>query len=56
MARLVRDARLRQRLAEGALAALSAATLGGQAAGRRAAFLGLVPRRQIAATKRSRAV
>ena len=42
LARLVRDAGLRRRLGDGARAAFPAGTLGAQAAGRRAAWLGLV--------------
>ena len=42
LARLVRDAELRRRLGDGARAAFPAGTLGAQAAGRRAAWLGLV--------------
>ena len=46
LARLVRDARLRRRLADGARAAFAAGTLGAQAATRRAAWLGLLRSRQ----------
>jgi glycosyltransferase involved in cell wall biosynthesis len=46
LARLVRDTRLRRRLADGARAAFIAGTLGAQAATRRAAWLGLLRSRQ----------
>ena len=46
LARLVRDARLRRRLSDGARAAFPAGTLAAQAAGRRAAWLGLVRKKQ----------
>jgi glycosyltransferase involved in cell wall biosynthesis len=46
IARLVRDAALRQRLADGARSAFAHGTLAAQAAERRAAWLGLARRRQ----------
>ena len=46
LARLVRDAQLRRRLADGARAAFAAGTLAAQAAKRRAAWLDLVPAKE----------
>ena len=46
LASLVRDARLRRRLSDGARAAFAAGTLAAQAASRRAAWLGLVRKKQ----------
>jgi hypothetical protein len=55
LARLVRDAGLRHRLGDGARTAFPAGTLGAQAAGRRAAWLGLVRTEQRSALAAARA-
>jgi hypothetical protein len=55
LARLVRDASLRHRLSDGARTVFPAGTLAAQAAGRRAAWLGLVRTEQRSALEAAQA-
>jgi glycosyltransferase involved in cell wall biosynthesis len=55
LARLVRDARFRHRLSDGARTAFSAGTLAAQAVGRRSAWVGLARKKQRSALEAAQA-